>query len=236
MRIQGAAGTEKAEAASSMRHADQRRAVVGFNRTFSMTPEIYPVVGKFKNETSVTMTLYLEMVPEEVILEPGDEIELLARPTDNLLPLDIAPVEDGLHIHAHKETDPDWHVRFRGQVIKAGNPTRLSAYRFETKLGTPALGSFTTAARPTTAGHGHHLEKMKKTRLTWLVRVGYVLISVGILLLLPLSDLLPVDLFGDSHHYYRVVPTERSWVMEATSIGIGMLLVLVGRTLRTKDQ
>jgi len=94
-----------------------------------MTPETSPVVGQFKNETSVTMTLYLEMVPEEVILEPGAEVELLARPTDSLLPLDVAPVEGGLHIHAHREADPDWHVRFRGQVIEAGNPTRLSNYR-----------------------------------------------------------------------------------------------------------
>ncbi|BEP57172.1 MULTISPECIES: hypothetical protein [unclassified Variovorax] len=94
-----------------------------------MTPETYPIVGKFKNETVATMTLYLEMVPEEVVLEPGDEVELLAQPTDNLLPLDIAPVEGGFHIHAHKEFGPDWHVRFRGQVLKAGNPTRLSNYR-----------------------------------------------------------------------------------------------------------
>ena len=106
-----------------------RPATVGHNQTFAMTPENYPVVGRFKNETAFAMTLYLEMVPEEVILEPGDEVELLAQPTDNLLPLDVAPVEDGLHIHAHKEWDPDWHVRFRGRVIKAGNPTRLSDYR-----------------------------------------------------------------------------------------------------------
>lgn len=101
----------------------------GQNQTFAMTPENYAVVGRFKNETVFAMTLYLEMLPEEVILEPGDEVELLALPTDNLLPLDVAPVEGGLHIHAHKEWDPDWHVRFRGRVIKAGNPTRLSDYR-----------------------------------------------------------------------------------------------------------
>lgn len=105
-----------------------RMGTIGHNQTF-MTPENYPVVGRFKNETVFAMTLYLEMVPEEVILEPGDEVELLAQPTDNLLPLDVAPVEDGLHIHAHKEWNPDWHVRFRGRVIKAGNPTRLSDYR-----------------------------------------------------------------------------------------------------------
>lgn len=81
-----------------------------------MTPENYPMVGRFKNETAGTLTLYLEMVPGEVVLEHGNEVELLAQPTDDLLPLDVTPVEDGLHIHAHKEWDPDWHVRFRGQV------------------------------------------------------------------------------------------------------------------------
>ncbi|WP_143226663.1 hypothetical protein [Acidovorax sp. 62] len=94
-----------------------------------MTPENYPVVGRFKNETASLLTLYLEMVPEQVILEPGDEVELLARPADDLLPLDVVRVDDGLHIHANKEWDPDWHVRFRGQVIKADHPTRLLDYR-----------------------------------------------------------------------------------------------------------
>jgi len=49
-----------------------------------------------------------------------------------------------------------------------------------------------------------HLAKamnMKQTRLTWLVRMGYALIVLGILLLLPLGDLLPVNLFGGAHHY-----------------------------------
>lgn len=77
---------------------------------------------------------------------------------------------------------------------------------------------------------------MKQTRLTWLVRMGYALIVLGILLLLPLGELLPVNLFGGAHHYYRVVPTEHSWLMEALLIGLGMLLVLVCRALRDKGQ
>jgi hypothetical protein len=80
------------------------------------------------------------------------------------------------------------------------------------------------------------LEKVKQTRLAWLVRVGYVFMAVGILLLLPLSDLLPVDLLGGPRHYYRVVSVEHSWITEASLIGIGMLLVLVARALRSKDQ
>ena len=74
----------------------------------------------------------------------------------------------------------------------------------------------------------------KQTRLASLVRMGYVLMALGILLLLPLGDLLPVDLFGDMHHYYRVVPTEHGWLMEASLIGVGILFVLVGRALRNK--
>ncbi|RTQ34486.1 hypothetical protein EJP69_08635 [Variovorax gossypii] len=77
---------------------------------------------------------------------------------------------------------------------------------------------------------------MKQTRPTWLVRMGYISIALGILLLLPLGDLLPVDLFGGVHHYYRVVPAEHSWLVEALLIGLGMLLVLVGRALRNKGQ
>lgn len=77
------------------------------------------------------MKLYLEMVPEEVTLSPGDEVELLARPSEGLLPLGVVRVEDGFHIHAHKEWDPDWHVRFQGKVIKARTPTRLADHREE---------------------------------------------------------------------------------------------------------
>jgi len=94
-----------------------------------MSPNSYPVVGYFKNDSNSTMTLYLEMIPEEVILEIGDEIELLARPSEGLLPLDIAAVEGGFQIHACRDWDPDWHVRFKGQVIKAESPTRLADYR-----------------------------------------------------------------------------------------------------------
>lgn len=94
-----------------------------------MKPEDYPVVGIFQNDTKFAMTLYLELVPEEVILEVGYEIELLARPSENLLPLHIAAVQGGLQIHAFKEWDPDWHVRFNGKVIKAESPTQLADHR-----------------------------------------------------------------------------------------------------------
>jgi hypothetical protein len=80
-------------------------------------------VGHFHNDTKRPMTLYLEMLGAEVILDPGHQIELLALPLDGLLPLSIDYVEGGLQIHPHKEFDPDWHVRFNGKLIRAGYPT-----------------------------------------------------------------------------------------------------------------
>jgi hypothetical protein len=93
-----------------------------------LSPADYPVVGVFTNDTPRTLRLYLEMVPEEVVLSPGHSVELVARPSADLLPLTIDHVEDGLQIHACREFDPDWHVRFRGRLIKAQTPTVLADF------------------------------------------------------------------------------------------------------------
>ena len=77
------------------------------------------------------------------------------------------------------------------------------------------------------------LQRPNQTRLQWLVRVGYVLMGVGLLLLLLLAAL-PVEFFTGSLHYYRVVPTEQSWFIAALPMGLGVLLVLIARTLRSK--
>jgi len=90
-----------------------------------MEPTEYPTVGSFSNDTDSDLCLYLEMIPEKVILSPGHSVELLARPTDDLLPLTVDRVAGGFQVHACREFDPDWHVRFRGKLIKAGHPTRL---------------------------------------------------------------------------------------------------------------
>ena len=71
-------------------------------------------VAQFRNDTGNPMTLYLEMLGEEVVLAPGHEVDLLALPHDDLLPLTISYVEGGVQIHPHKVADPDWHVRFKG--------------------------------------------------------------------------------------------------------------------------
>jgi hypothetical protein len=82
-------------------------------------------VAFVKNESAEEMRLYLEMLGQEVVLSPGHEVELLARPSEGLLPITIGYVNGGLQIHPHKEFDPDWHVRFREKLIPAGHPTVL---------------------------------------------------------------------------------------------------------------
>ena len=93
-----------------------------------MNPSEFPIVGEFSNDTKKEMTLYLEMLGEEVVLSPGHSIQLLALPTSTLLPLTIDYVEGGLQIHPYKEFDPQWHIRFKGKLIKPGHPTLLSAH------------------------------------------------------------------------------------------------------------
>jgi hypothetical protein len=93
-----------------------------------MTGGQHVCVGVFSNDTEQEMTLYLEMLGEEIVLAPGHSIELLALPLKELLPLAISRVKGGLQIHPHKEFDPDWHVRFMGKVIRAGHPTILAEY------------------------------------------------------------------------------------------------------------
>ena len=84
------------------------------------------VVTELRNDTPEDMHLYLEMVPEQLVMAPGHEVALLARPSPDLLPIHITFVSDGLQVHAHKEVDPDWHVRFRGKVLKVEALTRLA--------------------------------------------------------------------------------------------------------------
>jgi hypothetical protein len=91
-----------------------------------MQPEQYVCVAHFHNDTARPMTIILEMLGEEVVLGPGHQVELLALPSEGLLPLSIDYVERGIQVHPHKEFDPDWHVRYRGKIIRAGYPTVLA--------------------------------------------------------------------------------------------------------------
>lgn len=80
-----------------------------------------------------------------------------------------------------------------------------------------------------------HLQRPNQTRLQWLVRVGYVLMGVGLLLMLLLAAL-PIHIFTGSPNYYRLVPTEQSWFIAALPMGLGVLLVLIARTLRSRSR
>jgi len=93
-----------------------------------LNPADYQVLAKFVNETSGKMRVYLECLGDELVLSPGHEVELLARPSNGLLPLTINYVEGGVQIYAERDIDPDWHIKFRGKLYSAGRPseTRLA--------------------------------------------------------------------------------------------------------------
>jgi hypothetical protein len=75
----------------------------------------------------------------------------------------------------------------------------------------------------------------------WSVRIGYVLIISGVLLLTPLSELMPVDFLaertlleaGESSEYRRVVAMSeaRSFVPIVAAIIFGMVFVGFGKFL-----
>ena len=93
-----------------------------------MNPSEYPVLGVFSNDTDNDLSISLEMLCEEIILSPGHSIELLAAPSNNLLPLSICYCSNGIQIYPHKEFDPDWYIRFNGKLIKPAHPTKLSEW------------------------------------------------------------------------------------------------------------
>jgi hypothetical protein len=93
-----------------------------------MTPSQYPTVACIANESEGDLRLYLEMLGIEVVLSPGHSIELLARPSEGLLPITVDYIESGLQVHPHKEFDPDWHVKFKGKLIRVDRPIRLSEH------------------------------------------------------------------------------------------------------------
>jgi hypothetical protein len=75
----------------------------------------------------------------------------------------------------------------------------------------------------------------------WVTRVGYLLSGLGIVLLTPIPDLLPVDLLiwaesllrpTSGSMYLRVVPARANYTIELTLLGVGLAFVLVGRFLR----
>ena len=73
------------------------------------------------------MAIYLEMLSEEVILNPGHEVELMAEDIEECFPVDILYHSDGLQVYPKSGT-PKWLLRFNGKDIVPGYPTKLSEY------------------------------------------------------------------------------------------------------------
>jgi hypothetical protein len=97
----------------------------------------YITMACFRNETSEEMTIHLEMIPDEIVLSPGHQIELLASPVGKELsrpaseavhPLTVNYLHNGIQVYPSQEADPDWHIRFEGRIFAAGQPkvTRLA--------------------------------------------------------------------------------------------------------------
>ncbi|MEN9360425.1 MAG: hypothetical protein RL095_1960 [Verrucomicrobiota bacterium] len=90
------------------------------------------VLSSFRNEHDRPLQIWLEMLCEGVILPPGESLTLLARPKDRdgsgeLLPLSMTWDKDGsLIIYAHTVMDPDWHILYKGKLIKPEWPTKLA--------------------------------------------------------------------------------------------------------------
>ncbi len=77
----------------------------------------------------------------------------------------------------------------------------------------------------------------------WLIRTGYVLIIIGVLLLTLIADLLPVELFVESNGiaqkngevtFYKIVPGEHSHLSASTMLFLGFVLVLFGKLSKSK--
>jgi hypothetical protein len=90
----------------------------------------------------------------------------------------------------------------------------------------------------------------------WILRIGIVLIAIGVILLSPIADLLPINFWGEvkslfssdsakASNYYRLVPTtsnqltdfsfiESGQLIGVTILGLGLILFTIGLLLRPK--
>jgi hypothetical protein len=72
---------------------------------------------------------------------------------------------------------------------------------------------------------------------------GIVLVVLGVVLLSPIADLLPLEISahslnpfaaGPSSNYYRVVPVEHSFWVEGILIAVGVVLIAVSLYLQRR--
>ena len=67
---------------------------------------------------------------------------------------------------------------------------------------------------------------------------GYVIVIVGLVLLTPAGDFLPVDLWrsaGSQSEYWKVIPVVRTYALEIAFVGIGLVLVVFGKTVSRRS-
>jgi hypothetical protein len=71
----------------------------------------------------------------------------------------------------------------------------------------------------------------------WIISIGYILLVLGLAMLTPLRDLLPIDFWHElgslfsteEAPYYKVVSTTRSYMPSIVVVGLGLIMVIVGR-------
>ncbi len=84
-------------------------------------------VGFFSNDTDKDITIYLEMLCEEIHVSPNQSFELLIEDIQDALPVTINYVKSGLQIYPHRAL-PNWLIIFNGQRIRSDYPTILKDY------------------------------------------------------------------------------------------------------------
>ncbi len=87
----------------------------------------YTSVGIISNETDKEMTVFLELLCEEIRVAPGLSFELLIEEIPEALPVSINYVDGGLQIYPHRSC-PDWLIVFNGKKVKPDYPTILAEY------------------------------------------------------------------------------------------------------------
>jgi hypothetical protein len=71
----------------------------------------------------------------------------------------------------------------------------------------------------------------------WITVIGYILLVLGLAMLTPLRDLLPIDFWHELKSlfsteeapYYKVVSTTRSYTPTIVAVGLGLILVILGK-------
>jgi hypothetical protein len=87
----------------------------------------FKTVGYISNEMDKDITVFLEILGEEVVLSPGHEMELFSENKEEHFPMHIFYRSDGIQIYPHRGS-PKWLVKFNGKEIVPAYPTKLSEY------------------------------------------------------------------------------------------------------------